>query len=154
MNSRTTEEQIRFVLLAILGVATIGTLVELLLLKHVEEWQQLIPVVLLPLSGAVAAWSLFAPSPRSLRTLEFMMVCCIASGLIGVVQHFQANLTDAAESTPGLSGLALYQEAAMGSIPALAPGTMILLGSIGLLSAFRHPARGAPGQKVHQPPAP
>jgi hypothetical protein len=43
------------------------------------------------------------------------------------------------ETYPSISGLALFKEAMMGATPALAPGTMIELGLIGLAYTYRHP---------------
>jgi hypothetical protein len=39
-----------------------------------------------------------------------------------------------------MSGLELIRKVASGATPVLAPGTMSLLGVVGLLHTFRHPA--------------
>jgi hypothetical protein len=67
------------------------------------------------------------------------MCASLIAGGIGVIQHYRANLIDASESDPSLSGKALYIKATSGSIPALAPGTMVQIALLGLAFAFRHP---------------
>jgi hypothetical protein len=140
MFSRTTEERIRSGLLAILALGLAGTEAELILLKHTEEWWQLVPVILLGVALVVLVWFALSRAPLALRTLEVTMVLFVASGILGTIQHFNANVLDAGESNPSLAGMALYREAMMGSIPALAPGAMVQLGLIGIVFSFRHPA--------------
>jgi hypothetical protein len=56
-----------------------------------------------------------------------------------MVWHYQGNMEFELETYPSISGLALFKEAMMGATPALAPGTMIELGLIGLAYTYRHP---------------
>jgi hypothetical protein len=139
MVSRPTEELIRLALLAILVLGIVGTGVELLLLKHTEDWWQWVPIVLFGLGIAALAWAAARPSRASVKAFEFVMVVFLASGVLGTIQHFSGNVRDASESNPSLAGTELYFEALMGTTPALAPGAMIQLGLVGLLFTFRHP---------------
>ena len=59
---------------------------------------------------------------------------------IGVILHYRGNAEFELEMTPALGGLALMKAAILGATPLLAPGTMSLLGIIGLLYTWRHPA--------------
>jgi hypothetical protein len=145
MRSSSTIELIRKALLALMFVGFVGTAVELLLLKHTEEWWQLIPIVLLALGAAVIGWVAAAKSRQSVIALRALMALFVVSGGIGLVQHFRGNIRDAAESNPSLAGTELYREAIMGTTPALAPGTMIQFGLLGLVFTLRHPTlRGGP----------
>lgn len=145
MRSRTTIELIRVGLLAILFIAFVGAGIELLLLKHTEEFWQLVPLVLLATGAAIIGWIALAKTRLAVISLRALMMLFIVSGAIGLVQHFRGNLRDASESNPSFAGIELYREAIMGATPALAPGTMIQFGLLGLVFTFRHPTlRGAP----------
>jgi hypothetical protein len=87
-----------------------GTGTELLLLEHVEGIWQIFPIVVL--------MGIFA-----------------ISGLVGVVLHYQGNVAFELELSPDAEGFDLFWEAMHGATPALAPGTMILLGAVGLAYA-------------------
>ena len=134
----------RQALLVLLVVGNIGTIVELVLLKHTDGAWQLFPLVLGVLTLLVLAWFGVSRSAASLRTLQGIMLVMLLSGAIGVVQHFRGNVVYASESNPSLSGRELYLEAIRGSTPTLAPGVMAQLALIGLAFTFRHPRlRGA-----------
>ena len=135
----TTVVVLRRALLVMLVLGSAGTVLELLLLKHTDGVWQLIPLVLNGLTLLVLAWFGIARSPASLRALQATMLLCLASGGVGVVQHFLGNIVYASESNPSLAGRELYLEAIMGSTPTLAPGMMVQLALIGLAFAFRHP---------------
>jgi hypothetical protein len=139
MQSRSTEELIRSALLLILAIGLVGTEVELLLLKHFDGVWQLIPVVLIGIAILATLWFALSKRATALRALELTMLVFVASGALGVVQHFNGNIEYAKDSNPSLAGAELYKEAVMGSTPTLAPGTMVQLGLVGLLLAFRHP---------------
>jgi hypothetical protein len=70
------------------------------------------------------------------------MLLFAAAGLAGLFFHYQGNVEFERERNPDKRGFALFAAAMTGATPALAPGTMVLLGSIGLLYAYRHPAGG------------
>ena len=145
MPPRSTIELIRSALLAILFLGFAGTGIELLLLKHTEEIWQFLPVALLAIGLVAIAWIAIAKSRPAVVAFGLLMGCFIVAGGIGLVQHFRGNIRDAGESNPSLAGSELYREAIMGATPALAPGTMIQFGLLGLVFTFRHPAlRGAP----------
>lgn len=118
---------------------TVGTTVELFLLEHVEDWKQWTPIVLFALGIGVAMWVLIRPSARALRLLSATMVAFMLSGGLGTWYHYRGNVEFELERTPELSGFSLFASAMGGATPALAPGTMIQLGLIGLLFTWRHP---------------
>ena len=135
---------LRQALLLILIVSLVGSGIELLLLHHTDGIWQLLPLLLIALAFGVLAWFGLSRSSASIRTLQVVMLLCLASGAVGLVQHFSGNLVYASESNPSLSGMALYKEALFGSTPTLAPGTMIQVGLLGLAFAFRHPSLRGP----------
>ena len=139
-DSSSTLGLLRFLLLLLLVAAIVGTAVELVLLEHTEEWQQLIPFALFGLALGVIGWHVVDRRARSLHALQATMILFIIAGGIGTVLHLKGNMEFAMETYPELSGLTLFREALIGATPSLAPGTMALFGAIGLLYAFRHPA--------------
>jgi hypothetical protein len=59
--------------------------------------------------------------------------------VIGVGLHYTGNAEFEVEMYPSLSGLALVGGALTGATPVLAPGSMTLLGLVGLAYTYRHP---------------
>jgi hypothetical protein len=131
---------IRVALLAILVFGLVGTVVELLLLEHTEDIWQWVPIVLIGMGLAVIGWHVVQRGAASTRSLQGTMLLFVASGIVGVILHYKGNVEFEIETYPTLRGLELFKEAMMGATPALAPGTMIQLGLIGLAYAYRHPS--------------
>ena len=135
---------LRNALLGLLLIGNVGTLVELLLLKHTDGVWQLAPLLLSGATLLVLAWFGVARSARALHALAVVLALCFVSGGVGVVQHLRGNVAYARDSNPSLAGRELYLEAVMGSTPTLAPGVMVQLALIGFAFLFRHPRlRGA-----------
>ena len=147
-----TLEIVRRGLLVILIVGLAGTVVELLLLKHTDGFWQLAPVLLILVAMAVVGWSAFTRSRAAIRALQAVMSLLVLCGTVGLIQHYRGNIAYERDSNPSLSGAELYRSALLGSTPALAPGSMIPLGLIGLLFVFRHPglARSKRGENPSQ----
>lgn len=130
---------IRRLLMFVFTLGTIGTCLELLLLGHFEELRQLVPIVLLAGSLVVlGAWVILGGA-RQLRLFQATMLMFTAAGLVGMWLHYRSNVEFELEMSPAISSADLFREAMTGAIPALAPGTMIQLGLVGLLSTYRHP---------------
>ncbi|HEX6062970.1 MAG TPA: hypothetical protein VFZ04_02065, partial [Longimicrobiales bacterium] len=115
----------------------IGLIPELVLLEHYEEWQQLIPIVLLgaALLSTVLFW--LVPRRAALTLFRTVMVLCFASALLGLYFHYQANVEFVLERHPEYRGWQLFKEAMTGGMPALAPGTMAQLALMGLAATLR-----------------
>ena len=121
-----------------------GTGAELLLLEHTEGIWQLTPVALI--AAGCALFALLAIRPRAIgvRAFQAAMALFVASGVYGVALHYQGNVEFELELRPGAGGMELFREAMKGATPALAPGTMILLGALGAVYTYRHPAAQQP----------
>ena len=140
-DSAATLGALRRVLLGILVLGMAGTATELLLLRHNEDATQLIPLVLIALGYAVVAWNTLTRSRLSVTALQILMVVFVASGVLGMVFHYQANVEFQLEMDPALAGSTLWWKVLQAKTPpALAPGVMAQLGLIGLAYAYRHPA--------------
>ena len=126
----------------IVGVAGMGT--ELLLIGHVEGILQLTPVLLLALGLGVAGWHAWRARAASLRALQTTMVLFVISGLAGIILHYRGNAEFELEMYPTLGGIELVRETLTGATPVLAPGSMTLLGLVGLVQTYRDPRLRTP----------
>jgi hypothetical protein len=131
--------RIRTFLLVTLTVGMIGMCAELLLIGHRENVQQQIPLLLLALGVVAAAWHAAAPRVVTVRALQITMLLFVVSGLLGVALHYRGNVEFELEMYPAMGGLELVQKTLTGATPVLAPGSMTLLGLIGLTHTYKHP---------------
>ena len=133
---------LRRLLAVILLVGMSATTVELLLLRHVEDALQLVPVILLLAGIAVVIWHTSTHSPASATAVRLLMAMFVAAGLAGIYLHFAANVEFQKETDPSLAGRALVWRALEATVPpALAPGVMLQLGLVGLAYTYRHKER-------------
>lgn len=117
----------------VLGLA--GTLAELILLEHTENWWQKLPLALLALALVALLTQRFAPGPRATGVVRVVMASLLVAGGIGLYQHFMGNREFELEMNASRRGWELSWETLKGATPALAPGTMIYLGLLGLACA-------------------
>jgi hypothetical protein len=134
---------VRRLLLAALCLGTAGTLTELLFLAHFESALQIAPLALLSAGLVAALVQVRSAAPSALRALQLLMALFVAAGFIGIGLHYEGNSAFELEMYPTLGGLALVGGALTGATPVLAPGTMVLLGVIGLTYTYRHPGLAA-----------
>ena len=133
----------RRILLAILLLGVIGISAELLLLNHIEDASQWIPLGLCAVTVVLIVAVAFAPSTATVRVFQLVMVLLIISGALGIYLHYGATTAFQLEMDPTLKGFALFKKAILAKAPpALAPGAMTQLGLIGLAYTFGHPALG------------
>ena len=131
---------VRKILLAILALGMIGSLTELILLKHSEDVFQWVPLVLLGLGLAALAWHGLSGSALSARLLHWLMYGFVGAGAAGIYFHFQGSAEFKLESQPNLAGMALFWEAIRAKAPPLlAPGSMVQLGLLGLAYTYKLP---------------
>lgn len=129
---------LRRLLAAILLVGMSGTFAELLLVRHVEDALQLVPVVLLGCGIAGVVWHAWTRSRASVAALQLVMALFIGAGLLGIYLHFAANVEFQKETDPSLAGAALVWRALQATVPpSLAPGVMLQLGLVGLAYTYR-----------------
>lgn len=129
----------RPLLLWVLLVGMVGTAADLTLLGHTEDRLQWIPLIALGVGVGAVFMTLVTPTLRAVRGLAVVMAGFIATSLAGLYFHFRGNVEFELEMYPSMSGTELIWESLTGATPALAPGSMALLGMIGLVYAFRHP---------------
>lgn len=131
--------RIRTLLLLTLAIGIIGAGAELLLLGHFESTAQWAPLALFAVALAAMAWHVAAPGTASILALQVTMVLFIVSGGIGVGFHYDGNVEFELEMYPSMGGFELIGKTLTGATPVLAPGTMVVLGLVGLAHTYRHP---------------
>ena len=133
----------RRILMAILLLGVGGIMTELLLLGHIEDVYQLIPVALGSVAILMCAAVALKPGVGSIRLFQLVMLLMILSGLVGAWLHFQVNMEFQLEMDPSLTGGNLFRKSILAKTPpALAPGAMMQLGLIGLAYTYKHPGTG------------
>ena len=142
MNSDVRELMaVRRILAGIFLVGSIGTGLELVLLEHMEGAWQNVPLALIGVGWLVLAVLIMKPAITGLRAFQLTMWLFVASGAAGVLLHYQGTIEFERELNPDAAGWTLFWEALKGATPSLAPGTMTLLGAVGLAYTYRHPAQ-------------
>ena len=142
---------LRRLLLGILLFGLTGTATELLLMGHYEDGWQLIPLIVIGLAMFTSV-AMIVTGPASLtastRLFQWSMVLLILGAPIGGVLHYRANMEFKREMDPSLSGFALFASVIRAKAPpSLAPGTLALLGLLGLACGYRLDGQN-PAQKL------
>jgi hypothetical protein len=125
-----------------------GTVVELLLVNHKEDFVQLIPFFLCGL-GVVAAISvLFRPRRALIKGLRLCMALVVCGSLFGIYEHFANNVAFQREISPSAPIGDALMHAVAGGNPLLAPGTLAVAAVLALAATYHHPAL-----ELSEPPA-
>lgn len=125
-------EGLRRLLLGTFAIGVVGTTAELLLLGHVDGWLQLIPLPLLALAVVLLAVHLRRSGSAARGAFEALMWIFLICAPLGVALHFRGNVEFEREMYPDMSGFELIRKTMTGATPVLAPGTMALLGLVGI----------------------
>ena len=125
-------------------IGALGTAAELGLLGHFEDRPQWTPLAFLGLGVAAAVWLAIRPSRASVVGFGFAAATYLPVAAAGLYFHIRSNAEFELEMRPSIAGRELAWESLTGAMPALAPGSMALLGMIGLLVCFRHPMTRSP----------
>lgn len=139
-NQRENAAMLRRLVLAIVTLGILGTGFELILLDHMEDNWQWVPLVLLAMGLPASIWLLLSPGFAIIRAYQVLMGLFVLSGFVGQWLHISGNVEFELEMYPSREGLELVWEALGGAYPSLAPGTMTLLGLLGMAACLHHPA--------------
>jgi hypothetical protein len=130
----------RRALLALLVLFMLGTGLDLMLLAHHEGIWQLIPLALLAAGLVVSAWTLGGRA-GAITAMRIVMVLFVAAGFLGIALHYLGNQEFQHEMDPGLAGWPLFVKVVTAKAPpALAPASMVMMGLLGLIYTYQHPA--------------
>ena len=91
----------------------------------------------------VIAWQAVVPGRASTSALAVLMGAFLLIGALGVVLHYRSNAEFETELHPTEQGLLFLRKTATGATPLLAPGSMVLLGLVGLIHAYSFSFRGS-----------
>jgi hypothetical protein len=132
--------KMRRALLALLVVFMLGTGLDLMLLDHHEGIWQLIPLGLLAAGLVVSAWTLGGRA-GAITAMRILMVLFVAAGFLGIALHYLGNREFQLEMDPELAGWPLFVKIVTAKAPpALAPASMVMMGLLGLIYTYQHPA--------------
>ena len=134
------EPWLRRFLLATAAATYLAAAVELVLVEHYEEWQQIWPFVMTALGVAAAGWAWASPGAASLRAARWAGALASVTALVGVYFHLEGNLGFVREVRPETTGVAAVWDALSGGNPLLAPGMVALAGLLAAAATYRHPA--------------
>ena len=104
---------------------------ENVLMEHTEGVWQNVPLVLIAIACCGLGLIASKRGAPQLRAFQVVMLLFVVSGAAGVLLHYKGNVEFERELNPDASGLELFRESMKGATPALAPGTMMLLGALG-----------------------
>lgn len=147
-----TEDLLRRGLVALAGIATAGTAVELAMLRHWEGVAQKIPWVALAVL-AVAVVLVARPTAGRVRAARVLAVVVALTGVIGFGQHVLANYdaapldfryTDTWDKLPGYEQWWLAFSETVGPAPPMAPGVLAQAALALGLATLGHPALRRP----------
>ena len=127
-------------IVAVLAFAFAGLIAELLLLSHFEEIAQVVALVAVGVAFLATLLVLFRPVAGAWRLFRASMLAVVIVGALGLYFHIEGNAEFELEMRPSLPTGELLKRAMTGATPALAPGSLVPFGLIGLLLGRRRAA--------------
>ncbi len=109
----------------------LGTALELVLLGHYEDTQQLIPILCISVAILLMFVLFFRRTKLTIGIFKLLMLITALSGIYGTFLHLRANYEFEQEMKPTTAGWDLFLESLSGALPTLAPCSMIVLALIG-----------------------
>ena len=119
------------VIISALLFMLMGTALELYLLDHYEDVLQLIPLLCIGTAILFIFLLFFQRTAFLIGVFKFILCITALSGFYGAFLHLRANYEFEQEMTPTANGWELFWESLSGALPALAPGSMIVLALLG-----------------------
>ena len=148
----TPETDLNRFLSPVLLFAFVGTAVELVFLGHYEDRLQWIPLAAVSAGALSLVGVALLKSRGAILVTRFVMTGLLIAGAVGVFLHFRSNMEFELEMHPTVEGVELIWESLTGAMPALAPGTLIFMGLVGLVYTIGHPLLAGP-PAAGEPPA-
>ena len=152
---------LRRALLVLSGIALVGTTVELVIGRHWDSLEQVIPFGAIALAG-MALWLIAArPTRRRLRLARGLCLIVLAVSELGVWNHIEGNQESGAldsrfaDRWESMSAADRWWRAASGGVgpaPPLAPGVLAETALMLLAATLRHPATELAGARSEYRP--
>ena len=128
--------QLRRIVAALVAFGLIAIAAELVLIEHVENVSQLVPVIVLPVGAVLLGPVAVGAVPWNVVALRGVLAVVVLAGIAGVGLHVYESWQFQAEVDPSQRGVARAWAALRAqSPPSLAPGQIALLGLLGLAAA-------------------
>lgn len=140
MHESPTTTRLRRRLLLLVAVGLAGLAAELALLGHWRAPLQLVPLAALAVAAASTAALALRPARAAVLAFRGAMALALVAGFAGIGLHLNDNLALEREIAPRASTAEQLREAIRGATPALAPGSLALVGLLGLTLTYRHPS--------------
>ena len=139
---------IRRWLLGISAFLFLGTIGELIMLKHYDGSLQLVPFLLCGVGFLGVALLSRTRSPRLILGTRVVMILIAAASLIGVWAHIESNTGFEKELHPHATTTELVKAALTGRDPLMAPGILAVAAMIAIVASV---AVSDERQRSHQP---
>jgi hypothetical protein len=140
MSPADTLRRLRLFLLGLSILLFGGTVVELLLVNHKEDFVQLIPFVLCALGAIANLVVLVRPRRVTVLGLRLCMLLVMCGSLFGIYEHFSNNVAFQREIKPNAPMSEALLTAVAGANPLLAPGTLAVAAVLALAATYYHPS--------------
>ncbi len=132
---------LRRLLWATYFIGAVGTTGELLLMEHTEGRWQWLPIVVVGASVVLLVVQSLVVRRWLVRGFQMLMALTLVTALVGIWMHFDGKAEFKLEIDPSLKGWDLVWACIHGHSlpPVFAPGSMILLGLVGIAWSYKHP---------------
>lgn len=136
------EQRLRKFFLWLAGGILLGTVVELLLVNHLDDPVQWIPFGLCALGITAIIAVVRRPQRSTVLALRVVMGLLALGSAYGVWEHLEGNIGFASEIKPNATTIQLLLAGLTGGNPLLAPGILALAAIIALAATYYHPVLG------------
>ncbi len=140
MNSAVILARLRRFLLVVSALFFAGTLLELWLIGHMEDFVQWLPFALCGLGLVAILGALVRPRRAAALGLRVVMGVVALGSLFGVYEHVANNLAFHREIYPNAPASDSLMSALGGANPLLAPGIMAAAAVLAIAATYHHPA--------------
>lgn len=132
--------RLRRFLLGLSALLCVGTVIELWLTNHMENFVQLIPFGLCALGFVAAVVALFYPRRAPMLSLRLCMGLVALGGIFGIYEHIESNIGFHREIRPNAPTREIVLPSFRGPNPLLAPGILAVVAALATAATYRHPA--------------
>jgi hypothetical protein len=132
--------RLRRFLLGLSALLCAGTVVELWLTNHMENFVQLIPFGLCALGLVAAAVVLLRPRRGAVLGLRLCMGLVALGGIFGIYEHLDSNIGFRREIRPSAPTREVVLASFRGPNPLLAPGILAVAAALAVAATYHHPA--------------
>ena len=136
MTSHRVLERVRWILTGLAGLLFLGTIGELIALKHYDELTQKLPFLLCLLGLGALALSWRPDSRRRVLGIWITMGLTIVGSLFGLWEHLEGNAEFYKEIHPHATMRELLNQAVTGRNPMMAPGILAVAAALTLVVLY------------------